>query len=155
MRIGELAPPPGAKRRRRRVGRGHGSGRGTYAGRGLKGQKARSGKGPRPGFEGGQTPLGKRLPFRRGVRAYGSAHTGGKPRPGYVEVNLRDLLRFEAGSEVTPARLRELGVVSRGGRIKILAKGTIDHALVVKAHAFSAAARAAIEAKGGTAEVVR
>ncbi|MDR5684010.1 MAG: 50S ribosomal protein L15 [Armatimonadota bacterium] len=154
MRIDGLAPPAGSKRRRRRVGRGHGSGRGTYAGRGVKGQKARSGKGPRAGFEGGQTPLGKRLPFARGVRAYGSVHTGGRPRPGYVEVNLRDLARFEPGSEVTPERLRSSGVVSRRGRIKILAKGTLDRALVVKAHAFSAAARAAIEAKGGTVEVI-
>jgi large subunit ribosomal protein L15 len=120
----------------------------------LKGQKARSGKGPRPGFEGGQTPLGKRLPFARGVRAYGSVHTGGKPRPGYVEVNLRDLARFEAGSEVTPERLRATGVVSRKGRIKILAKGRLEHALLVRAHAFSVAARAAIEAKGGAVEVV-
>jgi large subunit ribosomal protein L15 len=154
LRIDTLAPPRGSKRRRRRVGRGLGSGRGTYAGRGIKGQKARSGKGPRPGFEGGQTPLAKRIPFRRGVRAYGSAHTGGVPRPPYVEVTLKQLTRFQPGSEVTPERLREAGVVSRDGRIKILGTGRLAHPLVVRVHAFTASARAAIEAAGGRAEVI-
>ncbi len=154
LRLDNLAPPPGAKRRRKRVGRGIGSGHGTYAGRGIKGQKARSGKGPRPGFEGGQTPLSKRLPFQRGVRAYGSSHTGGKPRPGYVEVTLKQLTRFEPGSEVTPERLREVGVISRKGRIKVLGSGTLRHPLIVRAHAFTASARAAIEAAGGRAEVL-
>lgn len=155
LRIDTLSPPPGSKRRRRRVGRGLGSGRGTYAGRGVKGQRARSGKGPRPGFEGGQTPLAKRLPFRRGVRAYGSAHTGGLPRPPYVEVTLRQLNRFDPGSEVTPERLRESGLISRKGRVKILGTGRLTHPLVVRAHAFTASAKAAIEAAGGRAEVIR
>ncbi len=154
LRLDNLAPPPGAKRRRKRVGRGLGSGHGTYAGRGIKGQKARSGKGPRPGFEGGQTPLSKRLPFQRGVRAYGSSHTGGKPRPGYTEVTLKQLARFEPGSEVTPERLREAGVVSGKGRIKVLGTGRLPHPLVVRAHAFTASAREAIEAAGGRAEVI-
>ncbi len=154
LRLGELKPPVGARRRRKRVGRGLGSGKGTYAGRGIKGQKARSGKGPRPGFEGGQTPLGKRLPFQRGVRAYGSSHTGGRPRPGFVEVKLSRLAGFEAGTEVTPKVLREAGVVSRPGRVKVLGPGQLPHPLTVKAHAFSASARAAIEAAGGRAEVI-
>jgi large subunit ribosomal protein L15 len=154
LRIGELAPPPGARRRRKRVGRGLGSGRGTYSGRGVKGQKARSGKGPRPGFEGGQTPLGKRLPFQRGVRAYGSSHTGGRPRPGYVEVNVARLARFGPGSEVTPEALRQVGVVRRPGPVKVLGPGKLPHAITVRAHAFSASARAAIEAAGGRAEVI-
>jgi large subunit ribosomal protein L15 len=154
LRIGELKPPAGARRRRKRVGRGLGSGKGTYAGRGIKGQKARSGKGPRPGFEGGQTPLGKRLPFQRGVRAYGSSHTGGRPRPDFVEVQLSKLARFEPGTEVTPQVLREAGLVRRKGRVKVLGPGRLPHPLTVKAHAFSASARAAIEAAGGRAEVL-
>ncbi|MCS7236157.1 MAG: 50S ribosomal protein L15 [Armatimonadota bacterium] len=154
LRIGELKPPAGARRRRKRVGRGLGSGKGTYAGRGIKGQKARSGKGPRPGFEGGQTPLGKRLPFQRGIRAYGSSHTGGRPRPGYVEVQLTKLARFEPGTEVTPEVLLQAGLVSGKGRVKVLGPGRLPHPLTVKAHAFSASARAAIEAAGGRAEVI-
>ncbi len=154
LRLGELKPPGGGRRRRKRVGRGLGSGKGTYAGRGIKGQKARSGKGPRPGFEGGQTPLSKRLPFQRGVRAYGSSHTGGRPRPGFVEVKLSRLAGFQAGTEVTPKVLREAGVVSRPGRVKVLGPGQLPNPLTVKAHAFSASARAAIEAAGGRAEVI-
>ncbi|MGH2403213.1 MAG: 50S ribosomal protein L15 [bacterium] len=148
-----LRPAPGARRRRRRVGRGLGSGSGVYAGRGRKGQKARSGPGPRPGFEGGQTRLTKRLPYRRGVRGAGSNMTGGKPRPRMQEVMLADLGQFPAGSEVTPAMLRDAGVVE-SGRIKVLATGRLTHALVVRAHAFSAGARKAIEGAGGRVEVL-
>ncbi len=151
--ISDLKPARGSHRRRRRVGRGLGSGRGVYAGKGRKGQKARAGPGPRPGFEGGQTPLIKRLPYRRGVRGAGSNMTGGKPRRPVQEVRLRDLIRFPAGSEVTPATLRGAGVVQRG-RIKVLATGRLTHALVVRAHAFSAGARRAIEAAGGRVEVM-
>lgn len=151
--LGSLTPARGSHRRRRRVGRGLGSGRGAYAGKGRKGQKARSGPGPRPGFEGGQTPLIKRLPFRRGVRGAGSNMTGGKPRPAVQEVRLADLSRFPAGSEVTPASLRGAGLVGPG-RVKVLATGRLDHALVVRAHAFTAGARSAIEAAGGRAEVI-
>lgn len=151
--ITTLKPARGSRRRRRRVGRGLGSGRGVYAGRGRKGQKARSGPGPRPGFEGGQTRLSKRLPYRRGVRGAGSNMTGGGPRPRVQEVMLTDLERFPAGSEVTPAVLRESGVVE-SGKVKVLATGRLTHALVVRAHAFSAGARKAIEAAGGKAEVL-
>lgn len=148
-----LRPARGARRRRRRVGRGLGSGRGVYAGRGRKGQKSRSGGPPRPGFEGGQTRLTKRLPYRRGVRGAGSNMTGGGPRPQAQEVRLGDLGRFPAGSEVTPAVLRGAGLVQRG-RIKVLATGRLPHALVIHAHAFSAGARRAIEVAGGRAEVL-
>ncbi len=151
--ISNLRPPRGAHRRRRRIGRGLGSGRGVYAGKGRKGQKARSGSGPRPGFEGGQTPLIKRLPFRRGVRGAGSNMTGGGPRPRPQEVRLRDLNRFPAGSDVTPATLRGAGLIGAGS-IKILATGRLAHALNVRAHAFTAGARKAIEAAGGKIEVL-
>lgn len=152
--ISDLKPARGARRRRRRVGRGLGSGRGVYAGKGRKGQTARSGPGPRPGFEGGQTPLIKRLPFRRGVRGAGSNMTGGKPRRPVQEIRLRDLTRFPAGSDVTPATLRDAGLV-RSGRIKVLATGRLTHALTVRAHAFTAGARQAIEAAGGRVEVLQ
>lgn len=154
LKIDELRPARGARRRRRRVGRGLGSGRGVYSGRGRKGQQARSGTGPRPGFEGGQTPLAKRLPFRRGVRAGGVSHAGGVPRAPFAPVNLKDLNRFEAQTEVTPELLREKGLVRRNLRVKVLGTGTLERALMVKAHAFSKSAAEAIQKAGGKAEVI-
>jgi large subunit ribosomal protein L15 len=153
MKINELKPARGSRRAVRRVGRGLGSGRGVYSGRGRKGQQSRSGSAPRPGFEGGQTILTKRLPFRRGVRAGGNNRTGRIPRITYEPVNLRDLDRFETGAEVTPEMLRDAGIV-REGRVKVLGEGTLSRALTVKAHAFSKSALAAIEKAGGTAEVI-
>ena len=141
----ELRPPRGARKRPKRVGRGNASGHGTYAGKGLKGQQARGGSGPRPGFEGGQTPLIRRLPRRRGFH---------NPfRVVYTLVNLRDLAKFPAGSEVTPALLHEAGVVrSLRQPIKLLSDGEVSAALTVQAHRVSSAARAKIEAAGGTVE---
>lgn len=141
----ELRPPRGAKRARKRVARGNASGTGTYAGRGLKGQKSRSGGGVRPGFEGGQTPLIRRLPRRRGFR---------NPfRVAYTPVNVRDLVRFTAGSEVTPESLRESGLVrTLRHPIKVLGDGDIAAALTVRTHRVSPAARSKIEAAGGTVE---
>jgi len=153
VRIGELRPPRGARRPRRRVGRGSASGMGNTAGRGAKGQKARSGGQIRPGFEGGQLPLIKRVPYRRGVRGAGSNMVGGPLRPRPETVNVGRLSIFPAGSEVTPATLREARVV-RADRVKILGAGELTHALVVKAHGFSKGARARIEAAGGRAEVI-
>ncbi len=153
MKSHDLKPAHGSRRAKRRVGRGLGSGRGVYSGRGRKGQKARSGKPPRPGFEGGQTILTKRLPFRRGVRAMHASHVGGPPRPPFEIVNLRDLNRFAPHTEVTPAVLREAGLVDEG-RVKVLGMGTLDRALTVKAHAFSHSAAEAIARAGGTAEVI-
>ncbi len=153
LKVDTLRPAAGARRRRRRVGRGLGSGAGVYAGRGRKGQKARAGRGPRPGFEGGQTPLSKRLPFRRGVRAAGSVMTGGPPRRRPAEVSVRALNRFPAGSEVTVAALVAAGLVERGP-VKVLGGGRLAHPLVVRAQAFSRGAREAITAAGGKAEVV-
>jgi large subunit ribosomal protein L15 len=141
----ELRPSPGARKRRKRVGRGNASGHGTYAGKGLKGQQARSGKGPHPGFEGGQTPLIRRLPRRRGFH---------NPfRVEFTLVNLKDLSKFAAGSEVTPESLRETGTVRTLQRpIKLLGDGDMSAALTVRVHRVSAAARAKIEAAGGTVE---
>jgi len=148
-----LRPAEGAHPRRRRIGRGLGSGRGVYAGKGRKGQKARTGIRMIPGFEGGQTRLVKRLPYRRGVRGAGSNMTGGKPKPPVQEVRLADLNRFPAGSEVTPAMLRGAGLVG-SGKIKVLATGRLEHGLTVRVHAFTAGAKTAIEAAGGRAEVL-
>ena len=141
----ELRPPRGAKRPRKRIGRGNASGHGTYSGRGIKGQQSRSGAGPSHAFEGGQTPLVRRLPRRRGFH---------NPfRVAYTPVNLRDLAKFPDGSEVTPESLREMGVVRSGRRpVKLLGDGDLSVALMVRTHRVSAAARAKIEAAGGTVE---
>ncbi len=143
----KLSPAPGSKRGRKRVGRGNGSGHGTYSGRGCKGQKARAGGKMRPGFEGGQLPLIKRLPRLRGFT---------NPfRTEYSTVNIGKLGIFEPGSEVTLEKLVAAGVVkSLRHPIKILAAGELDHPLVIKANKFSAAAKAKIEAAGGRAEEV-
>jgi len=147
VRQHELSPAPGSRKDRKRVGRGDGSGHGTYSGRGLKGQKSRSGYRMRPGFEGGQLPLIKRLPRKRGFTNIF--------RIEYSIVNLDRLNSFPADSEVTPEVLLKAGVVkSLRQPIKILADGQLKHPLVVKANRFSAAARAKIEAAGGKAEEI-
>ncbi len=146
VRQHDLAPPEGAKKNRKRVGRGDGS-RGTYSGRGLKGQKSRSGYSRKPGFEGGQLPLIKRLPRKRGFTNIF--------RVEYAIVSLDKLNVFSAGSEVTAEKLLAAGLVKSTRKpIKILADGQIKHALVVKVNKFSATAKAQIEAAGGQAEVV-
>jgi len=147
LRQDELSPAPGSRRNRKRVGRGDGSGHGTYSGRGCKGQKSRSGYKMRPGFEGGQLPLIKRLPRKRGfVNIF---------KTEYSIVNINRLNIFEAESEVTPEKLVAAGVVkSLKHPIKILAEGDIKHPLLVKANKVSAAAKAKIEAAGGKVEEV-
>jgi len=141
----ELRPPRGAKKNRKRIGRGNSSGHGTYSGKGLKGQQARSGYKTRPAFEGGQTPMVRRLPRRRGFT---------NPfRVEYQPVNLRDLAVFAADGEVTPESLQKAGVIrSVRQPVKLLGDGEITAALTVKTHRVSAAARAKIEAAGGTVE---
>ena len=147
MRQDKLSPAPGSKKNRKRVGRGDGSGHGTYSGRGCKGQKSRSGYKMNRGFEGGQLPLIQRLPRKRGFTNIF--------RIEYNIVNVGKLSMFEAGSEVTPERLVIAGVVkSLRHPIKVLAEGDINHPLVVKANRFSAAAKAKIEAAGGKVEEV-
>ncbi len=147
MRQDELSPPPGSKKNRKRVGRGNGSGHGTYSGRGCKGQKSRSGYRMSRGFEGGQLPLIRRLPRKRGFTNIF--------RIEYSIVNIDKLNIFEAGSEVTPEKLVAAGVVkSLQHPIKILAEGNIEHSLVVRVNKFSTAAKAKIEAAGGKVEEV-
>ena len=147
MRLKTLSPAPGSKKARKRVGRGNGSGHGTYSGRGCKGQKSRAGYSRNPGFEGGQLPLIKRLPRKRGFTNIF--------RVEYNVVSLTKLNTFEAGSEVGLAELRSAGIVrSLRKPIKILADGEIDRALTVTAHKFSVAARSRIEAAGGEAREV-
>ena len=144
MDLSCLGPAPGTKKRRKRVGRGNGSGNGKTAGRGHKGQGSRAGGGPRPGFEGGQMPLTRRVPKRGFHNPF---------RTEYELVNLDSLNRFDAGQEVSPIALRQAGLV-HGGLIKILANGDISKPLTVKAHGFSQKAKAKIEAAGGTTEVI-
>ena len=147
MQAHELRPPKGARHKRKRVGRGDGSGHGTYSGRGSKGQKSRSGAAIRLGFEGGQTPLIKRLPRRRGFTNIF--------RVEYVSVNVKQLERFEAGTEVTPQLLREVGIIKTLRQpVKVLGDGEITKALTVRAHRFSAVAKGKIEAAGGSVEEV-
>jgi len=146
MKLHELKPAEGSRSSRKRVGRGIGSGTGKTAGKGHKGQNARSGGGVRPGFEGGQNPLFRRLP-KRGFTNIN--------RKDYAVVNLDVLNRFDEGTEITPALLIESGFVSneRSG-IKILGNGSLEKKLNVKAHKFSGSAKEAIEAAGGQAEVL-
>ncbi len=148
MKLHDLRPDPGATKKRKRVGRGTGSGRGKTSGRGTKGQNARSGGGVRPTFEGGQLPLVKRLPKLRGFNNRFKVH--------YVPVNL-DMLskRFEAGAEVTPESLHAVGLLSKvKDPVVVLARGELDKALTVKAHRVSASARQKIEAAGGSVEIL-
>jgi large subunit ribosomal protein L15 len=144
MRQHDLRPPKGSHEQRRRVGRGHGSGRGKTAGRGTKGQKARSGGGVPPYFEGGQLPLVKRLPYKRGF--FNPA------RVEYRPINLRDLARF--ADEVGPQQLQAAGLIDRDEPYKVLAMGELSAALVVRAHKFSATAQQKIEAAGGRVELL-
>ncbi|MBI4317119.1 MAG: 50S ribosomal protein L15 [Chloroflexi bacterium] len=144
MKMHELRPGPGARRPRRRVGRGHGSGSGTTAGKGTKGQKARAGGGVHPRFEGGQLPLVQRLPHKRGFTNIF--------RVEYNAVNVGRLAAFPAGAEVGPAEMVRAGLIKSALRpVKILGQGDVDRALTVRAHKFSAGAKSKIEAAGGTA----
>lgn len=147
MRQDELSPPSASRRSRKRVGRGDGSGHGTYSGRGCKGQKSRSGYNKPRGFEGGQLPLIKRLPRKRGFT--------NTFRTEYTIISVDKLNIFEPGVEVTPEKLVEAGVLrSLRHPIKILANGDIENPLVVRVNKYSAAAKAKIEAAGGKAEEV-
>lgn len=143
----ELKPAPGSRKDRKRVGRGNGSGHGTFSGRGIKGQKSRSGVQIQRGFEGGQLPIIKRLPRKRGFHNLF--------RVEYSPVNIGALNIFDPGTEVTPELLFNAGLIDSLDRpVKILADGELKHALTVKASKFSEAAKAKIEAAGGKVEEI-
>lgn len=149
-----LRPDPGARRDKKRVGRGEGSGLGKTAGRGHKGSKQRSGGQISPRYEGGQMPLHMRLPKLRGPLAK-TAMPIGPFRTYMTPVNLSRLSVFEAGEVVSPETLLDKGIIKKADeRVKILASGELTRALTIKAHGFSAAAVTKIEAAGGTAEVI-
>jgi large subunit ribosomal protein L15 len=146
MKLHELKPAKGSTRDRKRIGRGVGSGWGKTAGRGTKGQKSRSGGNVRPGYEGGQMPIHRRLPKRGFTNIF---------KKQYAEVNLRDLARFEPGTMVDEGTLVRSGLVKgRRDGIKLLGKGDIDIALTVKINAISRSAKDKIEAAGGSVEVI-
>ena len=143
----QVAPPKGARRNRKRIGRGDAAGHGSTAGRGMKGQKSRSGHGPRVGFEGGQLPIIKGLPMRRGFTNIFKTY--------YTLVNLDTLEMFEAGEEVTPAILAERGYIRNLNRpVKVVGGGELTKSLRVVVDKFTRTAREAIEAAKGTAEKI-
>lgn len=147
MKLHDLKPADGEVKSRKRVGRGIAAGQGKTAGRGTKGQNARSGGGVSPYFEGGQLPLVRKLPFVRGVGFRDPW------RVRFTPVNLGRLEHFPEGAEITPETLAETGIIKRADElIVVLGRGDVPHALMIKAHRFSASARAKIEAAGGWAE---
>ena len=156
MNLTDLRPADGSTHRRKRIGRGPGSGHGKTSTRGHKGDKARGSV--RPGFEGGQTPLHRRLPKQRGIGVGLTARgfNTGRYKTHYSAVNLDMIaLRFEAGSEVSPEALQAVGLISSLALpVKILSRGGVDKVLTVRAHKFSAGAQVAITAAGGTVEVI-
>lgn len=146
MKLHELSPAPGSNREVKRIGRGHGSGQGKTAGKGHKGQKARSGGGVRPGFEGGQMPLQRRVPKRGFNNIFATR---------YASVNVAALDKFEDGAVVDTAALKAAGLIKKEyDGVKILGNGNVQKKLTVKVAAFSEAAKAKIEAAGGKAEVI-
>ena len=144
IELSKLKPPKGSRKSKKRVGRGPGSGMGTYSTRGLKGQNSRSGGGVREGFEGGQTPLIKRIPKKgfNKVRSYKISI-----------VNVEKLNRFKKGEEITIEKLRQLAIAGKRDKVKILGYGNIDKKLTVHAHEFSKSAKEKIEKAGG--EIVK
>ncbi|HBB28675.1 MAG TPA: 50S ribosomal protein L15 [Clostridiales bacterium] len=146
MKLHELRPNPGSNRDRKRLGRGTASGQGKTAGRGQDGQKSRSGGGVRPGFEGGQMPLYRRLPKRGFTNIFATE---------YAEINVEVLNRFEDGAEITPELLKQTGILKKQlDGVKVLGNGEITKKLTVKANKFSKSAVEKIEAAGGKVEVI-
>ena len=147
MKLHTMYPAEGATKNRKRIGRGTGSGNGKTAGKGHKGQNARSGGGVRPGFEGGQLPLFRRLPKR--------GFSNAKFKTEYAVINLSDLNKFENDAVITPELLKEMGLVKNQlCGIKVLGNGTLEKKVIVKAHKFSSVAKEQIEKLGGKAEVI-
>ena len=146
MKLSELSPAVGSTKAPKRVGRGHGSGTGKTSGKGHKGQNARSGGGVRPGFEGGQMPLYRRLPKRGFYNKFAN---------NYVEVNVKDLEKFDANAEITAEVLKEAGVISKiCDGIVVLGNGEISKPLTVKAKKFTKSAEEKIVAAGGKVQVI-
>ena len=146
MKLHELSPAAGSTKEAKRIGRGHGSGQGKTAGKGHKGQKARAGRGMRPGFEGGQMPLQRRLPKRGFNNIFATE---------YATIKVSDLEKFEAGSTVDANALIEKGIIKKTlDGVKVLGNGTLTKALNVKLTAYSASAKEKIEKAGGKAEVI-
>ncbi|MDE3017507.1 MAG: 50S ribosomal protein L15 [Nitrospirota bacterium] len=146
MKLHELAPAPGAKKKRKRIGRGPGSGHGKTATKGHKGLLARSGGGKRPGFEGGQMPLVRRIPKHGFQNPF---------RTEYAIVNLKSLATLSSIDPITPQALVDAGLIKRTRRpVKILGQGELGRAVVIQAHKFSQSAVTKIEAAGGRAEVI-
>ena len=146
MKLNELSPADGSKKSRQRVGRGVGSGWGKTAGRGSKGQGARSGGGVRPGYEGGQMPIHRRLPKRGFTNIF---------KKNFAIINIRDLARFDSGSKVDEVELVKSGLIKGTyDGIKLLGQGEIDYPLQIKVNAVSESARKKISSAGGTVEVV-
>ena len=146
MKLHDLSPAPGATHETKRIGRGHGSGQGKTAGKGHKGQKARAGRGMRPGFEGGQMPLARRVPKRGFNNIFATR---------YATVNVGALNALDSGAEVTADSLKAAGLIRKTyDGVKILGNGKLEKSLTVKVAAFSESAKAKIEAAGGKAEVV-
>lgn len=146
MKLHELREPEGTKHRRKRRGRGIAAGHGKTGGYGTKGQGARAGRGGKLYFEGGQLPLVRRLPIKRGFRNVN--------RVDYAVVNVEALNRFEPGTVVDVEVLSRVGLVRKGRPVKVLGDGELNHALTVRAHRFSETARAKIEAAGGKVELL-
>jgi ribosomal protein L15, bacterial/organelle len=146
MKLHELKAAEGSKRDRKRRGRGTATGQGKTGGRGMNGQKSRSGGGVRLGFEGGQMPLYRRLPKRGFTNIWGTT---------YATINVDDLNRFDAGTVVTPELLREAGLIKKlNDGVKVLGDGALKNSVTVKANKFSKTAIEKIEAAGGKAEVI-
>ena len=147
MKLNSMYPAEGATKNRKRIGRGTSSGTGKTARKGHKGQNARSGGGVRPGFEGGQLPLFRRLPKR--------GFSNAKFKTEYAIINLSDLNKFENDTVITPELLKEMGLVKNQiDGIKVLGNGTLEKKLTIKAHKFSSVAKEQIEKLGGKAEVI-
>ena len=146
MKLHELSPAPGSVREVKRIGRGHGSGQGKTAGKGHKGQKARAGRGMRPGFEGGQMPLQRRIPKRGFVNIFAT---------NYAIVNVAALNKFEDGAVVDTKALQDAGIIKNAkDGVKVLGNGELTKKLTVQVAAYSESAKAKIEAAGGKAEVI-
>ena len=146
MKLHELSPAPGSVRDVKRIGRGHGSGNGKTAGKGHKGQKARAGRGIRPGFEGGQMPLQRRIPKRGFNNIFATP---------YTTINVAALNRFEDGAVVNVETLKDAGIIKLAPYgVKILGNGKLEKKLTVQVAAYSESAKAKIEAAGGQAEVI-